>query len=144
MSNTIRQPNDVTVTVNGTATGELRWSRSFSRQWGERYRRAQIFMDSEVLRLNDRYVPFRQGGLKRSGIQGTTVGSGMVRYIAPYARYQYQGKLMVGPAPKQLTSIPLRYHSGDANRGAKWFEVMKARHGAEIIRGVRRIVGRQK
>jgi hypothetical protein len=48
---------------------------------------------------------------------------------------------MVGPAPKQLTNIPLQYHSGDPNRGAKWFEVMKARHKGQIISGAKKNVG---
>ena len=58
--------------------------------------------------------------LEKSGILGTVIGSGEVRYIAPYARRQY-------------------YHTAqsrsyDAHRGAKWFERMKPAHKADIQR----------
>lgn len=138
---TIKQPSDSSVQVNGTTTGTLTWNPSFARDWNGRYAYAQKFVDSEVLRLNDRYVPFRQGTLKKSGTLGTVIGSGLVRYIAPYARYQYYGKVMVGPAPRRVTNTPLKYHSGDPNRGAKWFEVMKARHGKAILAGAKQIIG---
>lgn len=140
----IHQPRDSAVQVNGVTTAALHWNPNFAGDWSGRYARAQQFVDSEVLRLDDKYVPLRQGNLKKSGILGTVIGSGLVRYIAPYARYQYYGKVMVGKAPKQLTSIPLKYHSGDPNRGAKWFEVMKARHGRQIISGARKIMGGSK
>ena len=45
----------------------------------------QTFIDSEVLRLNAPYMPFQSGQLIQSGIHGTDVGSGVVRYNAPYA-----------------------------------------------------------
>lgn len=141
MAEGIRQPKNIRFDAGGTVVGELRWSADFASKWNGRYEKAQRFVDSEVLRLNDRYVPFRQGNLKQSGILGTVIGSGTVSYIAPYSRYQYYGKLMIGPAPKILTDIPLKYHSGDPNRQAHWFERMKARHGEQIIRGAGKIAG---
>lgn len=101
--------------------------------------RVQQFIDSEVLRLNEDYVPLDTGKLKQSGITGTVVGSGKVIYDSVYGRYQYYGKLMVGPAPKTLTNIPLQYHSGDPRRGSFWFERMKADHKAQILRGAQQI-----
>lgn len=142
--NKIKQPADSQIQVNGTASAALQWNKNFAGKWNGRCAQAQRFVDSEVLRLDDKYVPLRQSNLKKSGILGTVIGSGLVRYIAPYARYQYYGKVMVGPAPKQLTSIPLKYHSGDPNRGAKWFEVMKARHGRGIISGAKKMMGGSK
>lgn len=139
--NSIKQPGDVKVQVDGTLTAHLQWSKTFAGKWNGRYTQAQKFVDSQVLRLDDKYVPVRQSYLRKSGFLGTVIGSGLVRYIAPYARYQYYGKVMVGPAPKTLTSIPLKYHSGDPNRGAKWFEVMKARHGRQIISGAKKLMG---
>ena len=79
----IRQPEDVQVQVSGTVSASLRWNPGFSGTWNRRHDRAQKFVDSEVLRLGERFVPVRQGGLKRSGITGTVIGSGLVRYIAP-------------------------------------------------------------
>ncbi len=51
--------------------------------------KAQRFVDSEVLRRSDPFVPFRTGSLKRSGIVATRIGSGVVQYNAVYARRQY-------------------------------------------------------
>lgn len=78
----------------------------------------QKVIDSEVIRLCSRYVPFRTGTLERSGTVGTVIGSGEVKYTVPYAREQYF---------KTRTS-----RSYDAKRGGKWFERMKAEHHREI------------
>ena len=87
----------------------------------------QKFVDSEVLRLCSPYVPFQTGNLDRSGVTGTSIGSGEVNYIAPYAAQQYY-----------KTSISRPY---DPQRGAKWFERMKIDHKAEILRGAKKISG---
>lgn len=85
----------------------------------------QKFVDSEVLRRCSPRVPFQTGKLEKSGKLGTTVGSGIVEYIAPYARKQYWD-----------TSETRVY---DPNRGAKWFERMKVAEKAEILEGARKI-----
>lgn len=79
--------------------------------------RAQKVVDSEVLRRCDPLVPFKTGSLKRSGITGTKIGSGQVRYTAPYAKRQYYfGK----PAKNNL------------GRGRLWFGRMKFKFRHEI------------
>lgn len=89
--------------------------------------KVQRFIDSEVLRLCDPYIPMITGTLKRSGISGTTIGSGEVRYNANYAAQQY-------------------YHTADSrsydpHRGAHWFERMKTDHKDELLRGAQKIAG---
>lgn len=77
--------------------------------------RVQRFVDSEVLRRCDPLVPFKTGSLKRSGITGTKIGSGQVRYTAPYAKRQYyKGRVSV-------------------TRGRKWFQRMKSEQGQAIL-----------
>lgn len=107
----------------------------------EAHGRAQKFLDEEVLKTSEPYVPMDTGALKKSGINGTVIGSGKLVYNSPYARYQYYGKLMVGKAPKTLTNIPLQYHSGDSRRGAFWFERAKADHLESWIRKTAQAVG---
>lgn len=119
---------------------ELIWNLDFQPNWSGRYNAAQMYVDSEVLRLSEAYVPFQSGMLKMSGQLGTVVGSGLVVYNAPYAKYQYYGNVMVGRAPKQLTDRPLTYH-GAPKRGKLWFERMKADHKEEILTGARKIAG---
>ena len=105
--------------------------------------KVQRYIDSEVLRLSDPYIPFQSGQLKRSGTLATDIGSGEVNWSTPYARYQYYGKLMIGNAPKTLTNIDLQYHGG-GKRKEKWFERMKIDHKKDIIAGAAKIAGGRK
>ena len=93
----------------------------------ERNSDGQIFVDSEVLRLCSPLVPFQTGMLDKSGKLGTEIGSGEVRYIAPYAAAQYYNTAESRPY--------------DSQRGAKWFERMKVGHKKEILIGARKIAG---
>jgi len=88
------------------------------------------------------YTPRLTGTLVRSGILGTDIGSGKVQWIAPYARYQYYGKVMAGK-PRKPTSKNLVYHGG-GKRGAFWFERMKEVSGKTIIDGAKKIAGGKK
>lgn len=89
--------------------------------------RAQRFVDSEVLRLTDPYVPMDSGTLRQSGIQNTNIGSGLVRYRTPYARRLYYN--------------PQFNFQGAPMRGGKWFERMKQNNKDTILRGAARIAG---
>lgn len=88
---------------------------------------AQQFIDSEVLRLCDPYVPKDTGALIDSGIINTQIGSGKVKYRTPYARRWYY--------------MPADFHDASM-RGNYWFERMKAQGGKDkILRGIKRITG---
>ena len=84
----------------------------------------QRVIDSEVLRLDDPYVPFDTGNLRQSGIRGTHFGSGEVVYNAVYAASQYYN------TPDTRSYDPMR--------GAQWFERMKADHHGEILEAARK------
>lgn len=130
-----------TKSKNGTIVAELKWKPGFGSEYSAKYNQAQSFVDSEVLRLCDPLTPMRRKALLLSGTLATDVGSGLVQYNAPYARYHYYGKLMVGPAPKELTEIDLTYE-GAPQRGAFWFERMKANDAKAILKGAGKIVGK--
>ena len=110
---------------NGKA--ELKWDSSFVPKTNQKFTRMQKFVDSEVLRRCSPRVPFQTGTLEKSGKLGTTVGSGVVEYIAPYARMQYYGTAET--------------RSYDPNRGGKWFERMKVAEKSEILEGAKKIGG---
>lgn len=130
---------DVTMKVkHGTIRGKCKWNHAFNPS--ERFDKAQKFVDQEVISKSEQYTPQRSGVLHGSATRATTIGSGEVQYNTPYARYQYYGKVMVGPAPKRVTNIPLTY-AGAPQRGAKWFERMKTGHKSEILRGAAKILG---
>ena len=87
--------------------------------------RVQKFIDSEVLRRCDKYTPKQTGELIRSGTRGTVIGSGRIRYTAPYAKpnyYHNSGHGMGGTARNGL-------------RGRLWFKRMKQAHRMTILEG---------
>lgn len=82
--------------------------------FNKKFKEAQKVVDSEVLRRCDPLVPLDTGALKKSGINSTVIGSGVVSYDTPYAKRQYyenQGK---------------GNHNASGLRNKLWFERMKA------------------
>lgn len=116
----------IVVTANGKA--KLTWNTNFKQKWMKRYSEAQKFVDSEVLRLCEPLIPLRTGMLKKSGILGTEVGSGLVQWIAPYAKAQYYSARKVGSQT-------------GPQRGPYWFARFKNVHGKKVIENARRIAG---
>lgn len=129
MSVTITTPRGQiiqTTTKNGTVKAQLTWNKDFAPRRKQNFTRAQKFVDSEVLRYCSALVPFQTGMLDKSGKLGTTIGSGVVQYIAPYAAHQYYNT---------ATSRPY-----DANRGSKWFERMKVAYKKDILKGAKQLM----
>ena len=62
---------------------------SINKSTPNKINKAQKYIDSEILRRSDPLVPFRTGSLKRSGITGTKIGTGVIEYTTPYAKKQY-------------------------------------------------------
>lgn len=97
--------------------------------------RVQQYIDSEVLRLCEPFVPkdiaaASQGGnLIQSGITNTIIGSGEVKYNTPYARRWYY--------------MPARFQ-GAPQRGNYWFERFKQQYRNQILEGAKEIAGASK
>jgi hypothetical protein len=121
----ITKPNDVSMSV-GDYNVELKFDSQFSSKWNGNFNKAQAYVDSEVLRYCDPLVPKQTGNLIKSGTLGTHIGSGEVRYIAPYAHNQYWNTAETRPY--------------DPKRGAHWFERMKTAHLNDIKRGVKQFI----
>ncbi len=85
--------------------------------------RVQQFIDSEVLRLTDPYVPMDTSELKKSGTKSTKIGSGEVKYSTPYARRQYYE------------------NKGSGLRGSKWFHRSKIDNKQTILSGALKKAG---
>lgn len=114
------------VIQTAAGTARLTWSEGFGTSESANFSKAQMFIDSEVLRFCSVRVPFRTGMLQKSGILGTVVGSGEVWYTAPYAA-------------RQNKTAPTRPY--DANRGGQWFERGKAAERRRILEGARKLAG---
>ena len=142
----IKQPVNV---YNGDM--ELVWNTSFSAVRNEQLHKAQMFVDSECIRLMKPYTPFRSGNLEKSATLSTVIGSGLIKQEQDYARYQYYGMLMVSSITgsacssgegKVLTDIPLKHDkSKHPQAGPFWFERMKAEHKKDILDGAAKIMG---
>ncbi len=112
------------VLPNGEAT--LTFRADFGAKMSGKFSGTQAFVDNEVLRYSQPLIPFWSGTLVRSGKVGTVLGSGLVQYIVPYARFQYY-----------RTAQSREY---DAHRGGLWFERMKTAHGKDILSGAKKII----
>ena len=107
------------------------WNPSFQAEKQLRFANAQKIVDSEVVRRCEPYVPMLSSDLKKSGITGTTIGSGKVEYTAIYARRQYYEN--AGRGKEGLNA------SGGTSglRGKLWFERMKADQKDDILKQVK-------
>ena len=131
-------------------TSKLEWNDDFGREMSNGFNKTQKYIDSEVLRRCSPKLPFLGGMLEKSGILGTVVGSGEVIYNAPYARFLYYGKVMVGEKSgsawarqdekKVVTNADLMF-KGSPTRGAFWFERMKSESKLDILKGAQREAG---
>ncbi|MDE6670885.1 MAG: minor capsid protein [Ruminococcus sp.] len=88
----------------------------------EKIHETQYYVDSEILRRSDPLVPFQTGSLKRSGITGTRLGTGVVKYTAPYAKRQY----FAGKSSSQ--------------RGRLWVRRMWTSQGKDIVKNANKIL----
>ncbi len=152
----IKQPKDMSVnTVHGRLA--LQFNKSFAASRTDDFKRAQEFIDSECIRLMAPYTPMQSGILMESATLGTKIGSGEIRQVAPYARYQYYGIVygpnipmyengeLIGfwsPKKKHPTGRAITYSTAvHPQAGKQWFERMKADRKPEILRGAAKILG---
>ena len=123
------------------------------REYGlEKGGRVQRFIDKKVIDECIPYVPASPDRtLEFSAQVSTEVGSGLVIWNTPYARYQYYGFVMtdeagrtwVGPGERKpiVTDRPLDYDTAqNPLAGSYWFERMKADRLNDILDEARRVM----
>ena len=91
-------------------------------------KKAQTWLDNEVLKDSAPYVPRVTGDLERSGIAGTKIGSGLLVYNVPYARSQFYRNFK---HTRQAHPLATR----------KWFFTAKAVNKSKWLRGVKKLGG---
>lgn len=125
MAINLRTPAD-SLFKEGQVTGQLQWHPSQIAKLSVNLTNAQKYVDSEVLRRSQPYIPKDTGALIQSGDISTVIGNGVVTYTTPYANRQYYSKTT---------------RAYDPRRGGQWFERMKADHKGTILDGAIKIAG---
>lgn len=106
--------------------------------------RAIRFLRDDADRLMNPYIPMDNGMLRRNK---SYPSNHEIKYISPYARYQYYGKLMLAKngsswakkgEKKVLTSRNLKYHT--SGTGPKWNELMMQRNKNTLIKDVENFI----
>ena len=93
-------------------------------------KKAQRYLDEQVLKRSEPYTPLLTGRLIQSSIENTETGGGMVKWSTPYARIRYYV-----PSKRGIGSDtgPLR--------GFRWFDRMMADQGKQLIDKTKEIAG---
>ena len=87
----------------------------------------QVFLDTEIIKHCDPYVPMDTGVLKLSAWLASDIGSGQIIYDTPYAEKVY--------------TTPVLNFQGAPMRGAFWVSRMWADRGERIVQGAAKIAG---
>lgn len=119
----------------------------------------QKVIDTEIIRWCTDYVPFDEGVLTQSAYTATQIGSGLIVYDTPYARYQYYGEVY-GPnflvtiggekvwrsppgIKKHPTGRKMNYNlEKHPNAGSHWFERAMADHKQDVLKAAREVARR--
>jgi hypothetical protein len=113
----IKTPRGVIIYNKNGTKARLKWNPEFSPKWRSKYRRAQFAHDKKVWEECEPFTPKRTGALILSGKLGSIFGTGEIKWVAPYAAWQYFKTRVIGPGL----------------RGPFWFQRMKQIRGHSII-----------
>lgn len=106
--------------------------------------RAIRFLRDDADRLMNPYIPMDNGMLRRNK---SYPSNHEIKYISPYAKYQYYGKLMLAKngsswakkgEKKVLTSRNLKYHT--SGTGPKWDQLMMQRRKNDLIKDLQNYI----
>ena len=80
---------------------DFKWNQSIQKVADEKTggKEGQLFLANEAKRLMDPYVPALNLVLARNVRVYVESGKGIIHYQSPYARYQFEGKVMVSKRP---------------------------------------------
>lgn len=127
---------------------------SFDRQRAN-VKNAQFMLDTQIMNDMKPYMPMQTGNfIQRTAAESMAIaGTGVVvAAAAPFGRFLYEGKVMVGEISGSAFAMPGEqkvvtnkdlnyYHGAHPEATAKWFEVAKQNHRASWLRLVKRVTG---
>lgn len=109
----------------------------------------QLFLANEAKKLMDPYVPALNLGLSRNVRVYVEGGKGIVHYLSPHARYQFQGKVMISKNPGVKESAKtVKQPEQDLNYSkfrhplatSHWDQAMMAAHSEDLTRSMQNYV----
>ena len=104
----------------------------------------QRFHTQNVLRRIQKYMPYRTGATIKLTIAQTDINKPFIVTDAPYAKYLYYGKVMVGRAPKTVTSRDLVYtKTKNPQAGPFWDRALVAAEGRVLQRELQAYINRR-
>ena len=104
---------------------QLVWNPGFGQAYTRKFGRTQIFIDNGVIKGMEPYTPLRTSMMIKSLQLGSVIGSGLIRYLAPYAKRQYYTGRMPGTSSTGGLRVRL------------WFSRWKTEHGESFKRSVK-------
>jgi hypothetical protein len=112
-------------TKEGDVKAVLKWNPGFGQAYTNKFGRVQVFIDNGVIKGIEPYTPLRTSMMIKSLFLGSVIGSGLIRYLAPYAKRQYyMGRVADTSSTGEL-------------RGRLWFARWKAEKGDSFKASVR-------
>lgn len=104
----------------------------------------QQFHTANVLRRIVKYMPYRTGATIKLTVAQSPVHQTCIVTDVPYGKYLYYGKVMVGPAPKQLTDKDLTYtRTKNPQAGPFWDQRLVAEEGPALQADLQRYIQRR-
>lgn len=132
----------------------FKWSRSIEAISGDfTGKEVQLFLANEAKKLMDPYVPARNLSLSRNVKVFMENGKGVVHYQSPYARYQYEGKVMVSKRPGVRQSAKVVKQPESTLNYTKfrhplatshWDEAMMVAKGSDLIQATENFIRSRK
>ena len=133
------------VSKGGQGKAYIEYNKSYVNKFNNNLNKTQVYLDNKVVNELQKYVSYDSGTQAKSIRLATNVGSGIVTIGVPYARFQAEGKVMVGinsrkawanrGERKVVINKDLQYQFGGI-RGAHPFERMKADKRESILKQV--------
>lgn len=104
-----------------------------SKRVEDRIYAAQLWLDEDVAKESNEFCPVDQGTLRNSVYRHSKFGSGLLKWVTPYARRQYYGIKKDGSGFNYAT-VP------NPKATSRWFEKAKTQHLSRWIQKVQDII----
>lgn len=112
-------------------------------------KQGKMILKNEIVKDTDKFVPMQSGFVSKSAISSISNNSDTIVYKGPYARFLYEGKVMIGiksHSPwarsgevKIVTNKALTYSSTKPLACARWFQKSKSLNQGKWIRLVKKV-----